>query len=898
MVFLDIAFVKKIIAKIKRRGAGFSIHNTSTFLIPLLVVVLFVPAYAFTQVPLNDSSRKLLDTSKILLNDSSKILIENATQNILRDSGKEDSLKISAAKKSSDTLDAPVQYSADDSILTDVATNRVYLVHNAKVIYKDLTLQAYYITIDFRNKILIARGKADSAGNEMGTPDFSQGSDVYRSHEIDYNFRTKQGVIDGLMKQEGEGYLRGQTVKKEPDNAIFARNAIYTTCNLDHPHYYIAASKVKMIPGKLIVTGPANLVIDDVPTPLFLPFGIFPVDKGRASGLVLPSYGYNSSYGYYLQGLGVYLALSQHYDLEVLSNIYTYGGYGINLQSNYKWIYKLNGNISADYEATPTYNAENNTYEKSPNFRIAASFALDPKTHPNGNFSANINIVTPLFNQLFGYGINTVLNNSITSSMAYQRRFGDWSFLTLGLNENQNTTTQSVEITGPTLNFAVNTIYPFASTTGVGSPRWYEKIGFGYTLQGTNSYNTTDSALKYFAFNKAFNYQFSQALPVSASFTILKYFNITPAINFNAVDYFQTIRENYEPVSKEIVIDTVSGFEQGLQYQYGVSLTTNLYGLVQFKKGKIRAIRHVLTPTIGFSYHPDFSDPKYGYYHTVYDSLDVPHLYSIFSGGSYGGPPAGRFGGITFSLENNLEMKVRSSSDTLTGLKKIQLLQSLTLSGGYNLAVDTMQWQQFVLSAHTQLFNKIGISFTSLFDPYEVDSNNIRINETTLKAEHKLVRWVSGSLNMSASFQSLTGKTPAITHPEQTTPGEVNEVMNNPDEYVNFNVPWDISPQLTASFTKIRFHNRDTVELSSSLLLSGSLNITSNWKLQVTTSYDLVQKQFSYTTVQIFRDLHCWQMQFYWVPFGPYQRYSFTLNVKSSLLQDLKLQRNRNWYGY
>jgi hypothetical protein len=864
----------------------------------LLVVALGIPVCSFAQVHLNDSAMILTDSSKIPFDDSSKALIENTANNILNDSTKKDSLKLSAGKKSADSLDAPVQYSADDSILTDVATNRVFLVHNAKVIYKDLTLQAYYITIDFKNKILIARPKKDSAGNETGIPTFAEGSDIYKSHEIDYNFKTKQGVIDGLMKQEGEGYLRGETVKKEPDNAIFARNAIYTTCNLDHPHYYIAASKVKMIPGKLIVSGPANLVIDDVPTPLFLPFGIFPVDKGRASGLVLPSYGYNSSYGYYLQGLGAYLALSQHYDLEALTNIYTYGGYGLNITSNYKWIYQLNGNINADYEATPTYDAENNTYVKTPNFRVAASFALDPKTHPNGNFSANINVVTPLFNQLFGYGINTVLNNSITSSLAYQRRFGNWSFLTLGLNENQNTSIQSVELTGPTLNFAVNTIYPFARTNEVGSPRWYEKIGFSYSLAGTNSYSTTDSGLKYFTFNKILNYQFSQALPVSASFTVLKYFNITPAIDFNAVDYFKTIRENYDPENKEILIDTVSGFEQGLQYQYGVSLTTNLYGLVQFKKGKIRAIRHVLTPTIGFSYHPDFSNPKYGYYHTVFDSLDAPHTYSIFSGGNYGGPPSGKFGGITFSLENNLEMKVRSSSDTVTGLKKIQLLQSLTLSGGYNLAVDTMQWQEFVLSAHTELFNKINLSFSSLFDPYEVDSNNNRINETTLKADHQLVRWVSASLNASASFQSLTGKTPAVTHPEQTTPTEINEVANNPDEYVNFNVPWDVSPQLTMAFTKIRIHNRDTVQLNSSVLLSGSLNITSNWKMQVTTSYDLVQKEFSYTTVQIFRDLHCWQMQFYWVPFGPYQRYSFSINVKSSLLQDLKLQRNRNWYGY
>jgi hypothetical protein len=806
------------------------------------------------------------------------------------DSIKRDSLKtIAARKKNKDSLDAPVNYHADDSIKYDIANGKIYLYGKGHVDYKDISLDAAYIVFDWKNNMVHAQGTKDTTGKIIGKPVFKDGSENYKADTINFNFKSKKGRISEGLTEEGGGYVHSDVVKKASDKIYFAKNAYYTTCDLDDPHFYIVASRAEIIPGKLLVTGPADLVIEGIPTPLFVPFGIFPLSDGQHSGIIVPSYGYSSSYGYYLQNVGYYFALGQHLDLKLLGDLYTSGGWQANVISDYAQRYEYSGTFNFALANTVSGDKEEGTYQSSQNYDLLWSFNQDPKARPYSRFTINIDAASSQYDKIYTYDPNTTLSSELSSSVSYNKTFQGTPFsLTANLSQNQNLQTGVANLTLPSIDFDMNTIYPFASANQSAKQTWINKISIGYTFTSENILNTYDSLLfKNFNLNQL-QWSALQDIPISTSFKAFKYFTISPSADYQEFWYDQSIRENWN--GTQVVTDTVHGFATGRDFTTSLSATTTIYGLVNFKHGKIKAIRHVLTPSLSFSYHPDFTKFGNDFYRTVQaDSAGDKQSYSIFQNGNYGGPPEGKYGGFGLTLGNNLEMKVYSKKDTVNHSKKITLLNNLTVSTFYNLASDTDQWSPVTLNGNTSLFNVINMNFSAMWDEYTSDSLGNRTIYYEWNVDHKLLRLTNAALSFSTSLKSIQdGKTNPGATPHVIAGNQI--IYYQPDDFTDFKVPYNLGIGYTLNLAHAKgLTGLDTTEYTQTLTFNGSLNLTPLWKLTASSGYDFVQRQLSYTLVSITRDLHCWYMSFTWVPVGYNRSYFLTLGVKSGVLQQLKL---------
>ncbi len=806
------------------------------------------------------------------------------------DSLKRDSVK-TIAGKNKDSLDAPVNYHADDSIKYDIANGRIYLYSKAHVDYKDISLDANYIVFDWKNNMVHAEGTKDTAGKVTGKPVFKDGSENYKADTINFNFKSKKGRISEGLTEEGGGHVKAEVVKKASDKIYFAKNAYYTTCDLDDPHFYIIASRAEIIPGKLLVTGPADLVIEGIPTPLFVPFGIFPLSDGQHSGIIVPSYGFSSSYGYYLQNAGYYFALGQHLDLKLQGDIYSFGGWRANIISDYAQRYEYNGNFNFAIANTISGDKAEGTYSASQNYSLLWSFNQDPKARPYSRFTINIDAASSEYDKIYTYDPNTTLNSTLSSNVTYNKTFQGTPFsLTANLSMNQNLQTNIVNLTLPSIDLDMNTIYPFASSNASANPTWYNKISVGYTLSSDNILNTTNALLfKNIDFN---NLQWSaeQTIPISTSFKAFKYFTISPSFVYDEYWYDQTIRENWNESLGQIVTDTMPGFRTGRDFTASVAATTTIYGMVNFKHGKLKAIRHVLTPSLSFSYRPDFSKFINDAYRTVQmDSAGHTESYSIFDNGNFGGPPIGKVGGFGLSLGNNLEMKVYSKKDTVNHTKKVTLLNNLTVSTFYNLASPTLQWSPISLNGNTALFNVINMNFSAVWDEYASDTAGNRISTFEWDAEHKLLRLTTAALSFSTSLKSIQdGKTNPGATPHVIAGNQI--IYYRPDDFTDFKIPYNLGISYTLSLAHEKaFDGHDTTEYAQTLTFNTSLNLTPLWKITASSGYDFVQRKLSYTLISLNRDLHCWYMSFTWVPIGYNRSYFLTIGVKSGVLQQLKL---------
>jgi len=808
------------------------------------------------------------------------------------DTLKRDSLKVIANKrKNKDSLDAPVNYHADDSIKYDIGGGKIYLYGKAHVDYKDIGLDAAYIVFDWKDNMVHAEGKKDSTGKLIDKPNFKEGAETYKAEEINFNFKTKKGrILEGLT-QEGGGYVHTEIVKKASDKVYFAKTAYYTTCDLDDPHFYIVASRAEIIPGKLLVTGPADLVVEGVPTPLFVPFGIFPLSDGQHSGIIVPSYGFSSSYGYYLQNAGYYFALGQHLDLKLQGDIYSFGGWRANVVSDYADRYNYNGTFNFSLANTISGDREEGTYEQSQNYSLLWTFNQDPKARPYSRFTVNIDAASSLYDKIYTYDPNTTLNTTLSSSVAYTKTFQGTPFdLTANLTMNQNLQTNAVNLTLPSLSVNMNTIYPFASNNQSVTPTWYNKISISYNLSSVNEINTTNAlALNDFTLNQL-QWGAKQTIPIATSFKAFKYFTISPSFVYDEYWYNERINETYDPALNTPVADTEHLFSSGRDFTASVSATTTIYGMVTFKHGKIKAIRHVLTPSITAAWHPDFSKFGNDFYKTVRsDSLGDMTSYSTLQNGYYGGPGAGKYGGVGLSLGNNLEMKVYSKKDSVNHTKKITLLNSLTVSTFYNAASDTLQWQPITANGNTALFNVINMNFSAIWDEYASNDEGERITTSEWDADHKLLRLTNAALSFSTSLKSLTtGSTNPSAAPHVTSGNQT--IYYLPDDFTDFKTPYNLGIGYVVNLSHEKtLTNADTTEFTQSLTFNGSLNLTPLWKLTASSGYDFVQRKLSYTLVSINRDLHCWYMSFTWVPIGYNRSYFLTIGIRSGVLQQLKL---------
>lgn len=826
------------------------------------------------------------------------------------------------AKTSNLGLDANVEYESKDSIQFDMKSAMVYMYGDAQIVYDKINLDASYIRIEFNSNELIAEGVKDSVGKLIGKPVFKQDDKTYKSEYMKYNYRTKKAYIRNVFTEDGEGFLHSKEVLKLPNDDVNSHGGSFTTCsNEEHPHFEFRFNKSKVIPGKKIITGPAYLVIEGVPTPLAVPFGMFPNKTGQRSGILMPTYGESATRGFFLEKGGYYWAINDYLDLKITGDIYSRGSWAINPVANYIKKYKYRGSLNLSYAVN--YIGEDNE-DKNKDFSIRWSHSQDPKARPNGQFAANVNIMSRKFNAFNPATTNDFLSNTFQSSISYQTNIAGKYRLTANASHSMNTQTKMVTVSLPEISFTVNQFYPFRKKGKAGQFKWYDNISMNYTMNAKNTVNVADSLLFSSEALRQMKNGIKHSIPISSNLKVLKVFNLNTSAQLNNRTYFSRVEQSWvSEVAEDGTItsgnklDTVSGFYNVFDFGFSASLQTTIYGQVDFKKtSAIRAIRHVITPSVGFSYTPDFSKESWGYYdyHYTNDDHTDSTKYSYYDNQLFGTASGRKQGSINFSISNNLEMKVRDRTDTISGTRKIKLIENFSISTSYNMVADSLKWAPIQLSGRTKLFKAVDITYSSTLDPYAVDSAGNRINTSEWKANKKLFRITNSSwrfgLRLSLKSKTSTtgsgkngGNEAVVPLEERTsktaTPYELQSVINHPEQYIDWTVPWALNINYNLnysnSFDYKNMEKTKTPRIVQTLGIDGNISITPKWKLEFRSGYDFENKKISYTEFRINRDLHCWAMSFQWIPIGQRKSWSFSLNVKASVLQDLKLDKKKDF---
>ncbi|MBL0049160.1 MAG: LPS-assembly protein LptD [Bacteroidetes bacterium] len=799
----------------------------------------------------------------------------------------QDSVKISKS-----ALKSKVVYSARDSIRLEVELQKVYLYGDAHVTYEDTKLDAEQIILDTKNNFVTAHGIVDSTGKRIGDPKFTDGGQEFSSKGMSYNFETKKGKINEVITKEGEGILHGEQVKRDSSNNFFVRHGKYTTCDLEHPHFYISASKVRVIPNDKIITGPAYLVIADVPTPLMLPFGFFPNKKGQKSGILIPTYGESQSQGFFLTDGGYYFGISDKMNLSVRGDIYSKGTWGAKAQSNYAKRYKYNGAVTLSYANQKFGEKYLDTYTSLQNFRVNWTHSQDPRARPDRRFSASVNAGSSGFGRYQNTTSRQYLQNELNSSINFSKNWiGKPYTFSTSINHNQNTLTKSISIKLPDLNFSVARILPFQNIEAKPGTKWLKTLGFSYNTNLSNQLDTYDSLFfkKGVDMTARMKNGMHHSIPISTSIKLFKYFNVNPTFNYNENWYLQTIRKSYSYTDAGVgvlKIDTVNKFSATRDYAFSTNLTTTVYGMYQFKRGKLKAMRHVLTPTVGYGYVPGLGKRIYG----PWGTNGSKSSYTIYDETIFKGPNTNESSAINFGLSNNLELKVKSSKDTVSGFKKIGIFDNLSAYSSYNMIADSMKLAPFNLNMRTRLLQNVDLIVNSTLDPYRLDSMGVRRKEYVWTEKNSLGRITNSNASISFSLKSKD-KVATKSEPENTNnPGKIPGTVD--DDYVDFSVPWSLNVSYNLAYFKPALEKTITQTLS----FYGDVSITENWKVSINSGFDFNTKKLSYTSVNIHRDLHCWEMHLNLVPLGPRRSYSFELRVKSSVLSDLKIPRKQDWY--
>lgn len=819
-----------------------------------------------------------------------------------------DTSKVDSTIQKKPVFESEVDYNADDSMRFSLVDKKAFLYGNAFVSYESISLTAAFIEIDFDKSEVRAYGRTDSTGKSVDKPVFTDKGTEYSMDTITYNFETKKGLINRVVMAEGQGFIHAEVAKRTADESLYIRNGKYTTCNHPEPHFYINASKLKVTNNKKIVTGPAYLAIEDVPTPLAIPFGFFPNSKENTSGILIPRYGNSPSLGYYLQDGGYYLRLSDYWDIAARGDIYTRGSWAANMASNYRRRYSYNGNFNFRYTRFVESEREFPDFSRTENYFVQWRHTQDPKARPNTRFSANVNAGSVSnFRNDINTSVNDYLTNTFQSSINYGKSWAGKPYnLTISATHSQNTSDSIVNITFPNATFAVSRIFPFKSKTVTGKEQWYEKIGVSYNTNLKNQVSEKEDNLFTQRTLQRMRNGMEHTIPISTSFKVLKHFTLAPSMTFGETWYLERYEQTWNQDSSRIDIDTVPGFSRYGTAQFAAQLSTRLYGMYTFKKtSKVQAIRHVMTPTLNYSFQPDYASPFFGYIREIQtDTLGSIGTYSEYDNGIFSGPTANQNGVLRFNLINNLEMKVRTNSDSSDATKKIKIFESLNLSSSYFLARDSLKLSVINISGRTVLFEKINVQLSGVVDPYDINSNGRRVDKFTWDTSRELGRLTSARATVGFRFKSPNAKPSAGADQNNNQPRtrasdlinpedpEYQNILNNPDAYVDFNVPWSINVNYNITYSKPTFEPT----IRNSLTFNGDVNLTPKWKLGFRSGYDFESNDFTFSSFDIYRDLHCWEFRFNIIPFGNRQSYTFDINVKASVLQDLKLSRRRNWY--
>jgi lipopolysaccharide assembly outer membrane protein LptD (OstA) len=830
------------------------------------------------------------------------------------------------------------KYNSTDSIIYSLDGQRVFLYGNASVSYESIQLTAHHIEIDLSKGEAYAVGTVDSTKKEVGLPVFKDESGSYTMRKMRYNFNTEKAIIEHVVTEQGEGYIVSDIAKKSADNVFCLKGGKYSTCDQhDHPHFYLQMTKAKVIPGKKIITGPAYLVMEDIPFPIGIPFGFVPSTSKYSSGFLFPSYGEESNRGFFLRNGGYYWAANDYFDFEVTGDIYSNGSWGLRSGSDYNKRYKFSGGFNFQLITNIFSEKDLPDYSKSKDFSLTWSHRQDAKANPYQSFSASVNYSTSSFDR---NNVGSIINpmelaqNTKRSSISYSKRWAGNNPFNVSANflHSQNSRDSTIDLTIPDLTLTMNRIFPFKRKNRVGSNEgWYEKISLSYSANAKNYIHTKESELLPIDLNKDWKNGIKHNIPVSMSLKFLKYFTASPSINYTERWYFESIEKDYDATQNRVVVtDTIRGFNRVYDYSYSVGTSTKVYAFfTPWKKlfgDKINTIRHVMTPSVSLSYRPDFADPKFGFFDTV-EYFDpklketVNHQYSRYEGSVFGSPSSGKSGSMGFNLGNSLEMKVKSQKDS-TGFSKIKILESLNFSSSYNMLADSLNWSRISMNGRTKLF-KTDINFNAIFDPYALDTNKlgapIRINQSMWNAQKKVARIESASMSFGFSLDNQTFKkkdaqTSGNDDNTSIPPNgkgfpEGDDNINPNDEqpntalqagtdgYAKFNIPWNVSFNYNMRLTPGQFDKRAMAfkqKISADVTFSGSIKPTPKWDISFSSGYSLDTKDLAHTNLNFRRNLHCWSMSFNLVPIGRYKSYFFSIAANSSMLKDLKYEKRNH----
>ncbi len=926
----------------------------------LVFLLLFVIVFALADVPrlrfpqgervLDSLSLDSLTRDSILKNDTS--MMDSLHKAIwIHNKAIDDSLRLdSINRQRKNGIDAPVEYSATDSMTYEGATGIAHLFGNSKVKYEDMNLESDQIYMSLDSSLVHATGSQDTAGVKFGTPIFKMGNDTYETDTMAFNFKTKKGLIQNVYTAQQDGFMTSEISKRNDKGEMFLYHGRYTTCDEPHPDFYFAMSRAKVRPGKDVVFGPTYLVVSDVPLPFAVPYGFFPFTKSYSSGFIMPTYGDETSRGFYLRDGGYYFAINDKMDLKLIGEIYTKGSWGISAASNYRKRYRYSGSFLFSYQNSVSGDKNMPDYSKTTSFKLQWSHRQDAKANPFSTLSASVNFASTSYesnNLTSMYNPQALTQSTRTSSVSWSTAFSSLGMsLSATTNLNQNMRDSTIALTLPDLNISVSRFYPFKRKHAVGKERWYEKISMSYTGHISNSISTKESKLMKSSFTKDWRNGIQHNIPIQGNFTLFGYLNLNPSINFTDRMYTQKYKRSWDIDNQKEVIDTLQGFFNNYNWNLSVSASTKLYGFyVPNRKlfgEKIQAVRHVFTPTVSFSYAPDFSASRYGFWDT-YQKTDANGNvsmveYNTFQGTLFGGPGKGKTGSINMDISNNIEMKLKSDDDS-TGFKKISIIDELGASMSYNMAAETRPWSDLSTRLRLKLSKSYTFTLNAVFATYAYEADSVGatpyIGNRTEYSYGRFGRFQGMSQNLHYTldnkkvanfFKWLRGeKVKKDDKNNNKKDDDDNDVNTNIDKdmeagrtgakrddkgmaetdedgYMAFSVPWSLSigygitmrenTSGTFNYDRMRYPYKFTQNLN----FSGNIRISDGWNISFSSGYDFENKKISMTTASLSRDLHCFNMSCS-VVLAPYTSYNFSFRCNAATLTDALKYDKRSSYS-
>ncbi len=838
------------------------------------------------------------------------------TSRLPNDTGRRQRVDTFSLKLSKDTLDAPVNYEAEDSAVVLVLDKKILLYGKTKTTYKDIELTAPIVEMDQQSSMLTAYNKRDSLGDVIEEAHFTQGENAFTSDTIRYNFKSQKGLTKNTITQSGEMYVHGEKAKKVGE-VTYVQGGLFTTCNLDVPHFAFRTNKLKVVNQKVAVSGPMHPEFEGVPVPVYLPFGFFPLSQGRHSGFLPPRFAQNEEFGLGLEGIGYYKVISDYWDTKVYGNIYSYGGWSANFNPTYRKRYRYSGSLNFGIQNTKMNFKGDPDYFVNKSYSLMWSHVADSRARPGTSFSANVNASSTSYNRYVPNDPQINYQNLLGSSITYAKSWADRPYnLTISANHNQNNETGLVNLNLPDVGFTVNTLYPFERKDPVGAKRWYEQLGIGYNGSFRNQVAFYDSAFKMKQLIDTLQWGAQHNIPITLSLPPILggAVVVSPSVSYSQVWIAQKFHRIWNDGAKKVDTSITKGFFIDQQASFGMSFNTAIFGTYQFKNSRVLGIRHVMRPSISANYKPDLS--RRHFYSTRVDTSGYIVRFSEFEGALFPGYSEGEYGGLSFQLDNTLEMKKRSKKDTSAdGIKKIHLIDGFGFNTSYNFFADSMKLSPFQFYFRTNLLEKINISANMTLDPYQTDNRGRDIAKYAWSdGKFDLGRITTGSITASTSFKSK----PKDEEKEKQKQDQIRNLRNdpaliadqqrlldymrqNPSEFVDFNIPWSVSISYSLYFREQFKEDYSGFEkiFTSSASFNGSFNLTPKWNFSLQGYYDFDTKMLQTLQMSVSREMHCWQMSINVAPVSPYRYFNITISPKAGVLQDLRINRTRSFYtGY